>query len=110
VIHSVGTAFAARALAKKLSTEVEGAFLAGMLHDLGKVVLDRFFADYYGDVLDYVRDNEGVTLRAAEKEQVGVTHMKIGGQLADAWKFGQAPFSVETHRAPWFIQALFRSS
>jgi uncharacterized membrane protein len=23
---------------------------------------------------------------------------------------GQAPFSVETHRAPWFIQALFRSS
>lgn len=39
--HTVETAFAARAIAKKLQIEVESAFLAGILHDLGKIVLDR---------------------------------------------------------------------
>ncbi len=38
--HSVGVAFAARAIFKKLQAEAESAFLAGMLHDVGKIALD----------------------------------------------------------------------
>ncbi|MDP6039240.1 MAG: HDOD domain-containing protein, partial [Candidatus Latescibacteria bacterium] len=45
--HSVGTAFIARAIAQQLSTEVEVAFMGGLLHDIGKVVLDRFFTEFY---------------------------------------------------------------
>jgi putative nucleotidyltransferase with HDIG domain len=85
--HSVGTAFAAKALAKKLSTEAEGAFLAGMLHDLGKVVLDRFFAEYYKSVTSLVAEDENVSIIEAEQDLLGVTHAKVGGQLAEAWKF-----------------------
>jgi putative nucleotidyltransferase with HDIG domain len=86
--HSIGTAFISRAVAKKLQTEVEAAFLGGMLHDLGKVVLDRYFADYYGAVFESVtRDSVGI--RSAEMNILGVDHQEIGGQLASAWNFSE---------------------
>jgi HD-like signal output (HDOD) protein len=84
--HSIGVGFAARAISKKLQTEAESAFLAGMLHNVGKIVLDRFFVDYYKEVLAIVED--GTTLIVdAEKEVLGVTHADIGGVLATEWKF-----------------------
>ena len=84
--HSVGTAFVARAIAKKLHTETESAFLAGMLHDLGKVVLDRYFADYYASVFGLIK-SEGILIVRAEQEILGLSHTDIGGQLATEWKF-----------------------
>ena len=84
--HSVGTAFVARAVARKLNTEVESAFLAGMMHDLGKIILDRYFADYYKAVFDVVAA-EDIVIGQAEKEILGVTHAAVGGQLAEEWKF-----------------------
>ena len=84
--HLVGTAFAARAIAKKLQTEEESAFLAAMLHDLGKVVLNCYFSDYYGAVLDLVQ-TEGMRIVDAEQEILGLNHADVGGQLAVEWKF-----------------------
>ena len=84
--HSVGTAFISRAVAKKLQTEVEAAFLGGLLHDLGKVVLDRYFSDFYGSVFQRV-EGGGICIRDAEREVLGLDHEEIGGQLAKAWKF-----------------------
>ena len=94
--HSVGTAFIARAVAKKLQTEVEAAFLGGLLHDLGKVVLDRYFADYYGAVFDRIGKGD-IVIRDAEREVLGVDHEEIGGQLASAWKFGDNYASCILH-------------
>jgi len=84
--HSVGTAFVARAVAKKLQTEVEAAFLGGMLHDLGKIVLDRYFADFYVSVVELVQE-ESISIHQAERDVMGITHAEVGGQLAEEWKF-----------------------
>ena len=84
--HSVGTAFVARAVARKLNTEVESAFLAGMMHDLGKIILDRYFGDYYKAVFEVI-GSEDITILQAETEILGVTHAAVGGQLAEEWKF-----------------------
>ncbi len=94
--HSVGTAFVARAIAKKLQTEVEAAFIAGMLHDVGKVVLDRFFADYYGTVLEIVQSEEK-SLHDAEVEILGLSHAEVGGQLATEWKFSENVLNFILH-------------
>jgi putative nucleotidyltransferase with HDIG domain len=94
--HSVGTAFIARAVAKKLQTEVEAAFLGGLLHDLGKVVLDRYFSDYYGAVFDRIGKGE-IGIRDAERDVLGVDHEEIGGQLASAWKFSDNYSSCILH-------------
>ena len=94
--HSVGTAFIARAVSKKLQTEVDASFLGGMLHDLGKIVLDRFFADYYGAVVDTVK-SESMSLYQAEMEILGVSHAEVGGLLAESWAFSKNFQNCMTH-------------
>lgn len=84
--HSVGTAFIARAIAQKLQTETEHAFLGGMLHDLGKLVLDRYFADYYGEVVQIAND-QSCPIAEIEQDILGLTHSEIGGLLASQWQF-----------------------
>ena len=84
--HSVGIAFIVRTIAKKLHMDAESAFLAGMLHDLGKVVLDRCFTDYYKPVIETAKREE-VPLVCAEQELLGLTHSDVGGQLGVEWEF-----------------------
>ena len=86
--HSVGTAFISRAVAKKLQTEVDAAFLAGMLHDLGKIVLDHFFGEYYGAAVEMAAEGE-ISIFEAEREVMGTTHAEVGGQLATDWNFSK---------------------
>ena len=98
--HSVGTAFMTRGIAKKLQTEVESAFLAGMLHDLGKVVLDRCFTDYYGGVMDQVQAKD-LFIAEAEYNLLGLTHADVGEQLAIEWKFAEKYlYSIALHHNP----------
>ena len=98
--HSVGTAFVAKAVSRKLQVEQESAFLAGMLHDLGKIVLDRCFAEFYRAVLDHAGES-GVSLFEAEKLILGLTHTDVGGQLATEWKFADNFLNcILYHHAP----------
>ena len=92
--HSVGTAFVARAISKKLQTEQESSFLAGMLHDLGKIVLDRLFPDYYRAVVEQVQSCSGQSIYQAEQDLLGLTHADVGGQLATQWKFSDKYLSA----------------
>jgi putative nucleotidyltransferase with HDIG domain len=86
--HSVGTAFVARATAKRLEVAAESAFLAGMLHDLGKIVLDRFFQEYYTSVMCRVR-HQSVPIAVVEHDVLGLSHADVGGHLAIEWKFSE---------------------
>ena len=84
--HSVGTAFFARTIATKLNAEIEMCFMAGLLHDIGKVVLDRFFGEFFSESSRVVRDRQ-VSCLEAELETLGVTHPHVGGYLALNWNF-----------------------
>lgn len=94
--HTVGTAIASRALAKKLQVEVESAFLAGILHDIGKIVLDRYFSDYYKSVIADVQE-KGIPIVDAERDRLGLTHVEVGGQLATEWRFAKNYLNVILH-------------
>ena len=98
--HSVGTAFITRTIAKKLQTEIESAFLAGMLHDLGKVVLDRCFGQYYQAVFNLIQQ-EKTWIYHAEKQILGLCHTDVGAQLATEWKFSEKYlYSIKNHHDP----------
>ena len=84
--HAVGTAFIARAIARKLSAEVETPFMGGFLHDIGKMVLDRFFTDFYAEATVLAHQKKKPVMEA-EFETIGITHAYVGGCLAVNWQF-----------------------
>jgi putative nucleotidyltransferase with HDIG domain len=94
--HSIGTAFVARAVARKLNTEEDSAFLADMMHDLGKIILDRYFGDFYKAVFEVV-GAEDIAIVQAEREILGVTHAALGGVLAEEWKFPKNYLNAIAH-------------
>ena len=84
--HSVGTAVAAGLLARYARHEDrEEVFVAGLLHDVGKLVLFHFLTKEFIKVLEMARA-EDIPIRAAEHRVLGFTHDQVGRVLAERWK------------------------
>lgn len=87
--HSMGTAAFAKVIAKEenLSREVvEDAFLAGMLHDVGKLILSTGLSEKYGEIVKKAEEN-GASLWEIEQEVLGTTHGAMGAYLMGLWGF-----------------------
>ena len=94
--HAVGTAVIAEKLAG-LTGKVEPslAYTAGLLHDIGKVVLDQYINS--GFPLFYRQLNEeGKNFSEVEKQVLGTDHTEVGASLALNWSFPES--LVETIR------------
>jgi len=87
--HAVGTALISRRLAaitRKASPDL--AYTAGLLHDIGKVVLDQYVCLSYP--LFYRRIQvDGDELLSVERELFGVDHTNVGDRLAERWSFSE---------------------
>jgi len=82
-VHSSLVAAASRALARRLKLpDPEEAFTAGLLHDMGKVILFTRFPSEYREILGKWTGDEGVV---AERGALGVDHSQVGGWLAESW-------------------------
>lgn len=88
--HSTATAVGAKFLADKLALPMDDAFTAGMLHDMGKLVLDVHFTDFYQPVLaeGYNQNHRchGLAFLIREHDYLKTTHAEVGAELAAQWK------------------------
>ena len=76
------------------------ALAAGLLHDLGKVVLVTNFADLYGRVYSLAR-KQPVPLWEIEKEMFGATHGEVGACLVGMWNMpGPIVEATAMHHEP----------
>lgn len=96
LLHSLATA----AIAKQLALKVDDAdpmdcFIAGLLHDFGKVVLAQFMPKEFRAALD-ASQQKGTSLHLALREVMEVDHAVVGAMLVEKWRF--APNLVETIR------------
>jgi putative nucleotidyltransferase with HDIG domain len=83
--HSICVATASRIIAERLRyPRVDAAFTAGLLHDLGKLILDQFFPEPFADILQRI-SVDGMSSQAAEVQVLGVSHAEIGGWIAQNW-------------------------
>jgi len=81
--HSLGCAAVARLLAGLSgSVDPEEAFLAGIFHDAGKLVLLDLAADDYAPLL---AEHSGERLCQAESDQYNVTHAQLGQHCGQFW-------------------------
>ncbi len=62
------------------------AFTAGLLRDIGKVLIHRQIKDTQWTLIELMTDS-GLSLREAERQTLGYTHTEIGAALADHWSF-----------------------
>jgi HD-like signal output (HDOD) protein len=84
--HSVATGVFSKLLASELNIGLlNNIYLAGLIHDVGKVVLDRFAHDVYSDVLRLTH-NENVSVLDAEKQVMGASHDMVGAWLMEKWQ------------------------
>ncbi len=73
--------------AKALSYRDTGTFfVAGLLHDLGKVILDTYFSEQYSEVVQEMVEEERSALDV-ETDILNIDHAEVGGWLAARWKF-----------------------
>jgi putative nucleotidyltransferase with HDIG domain len=84
--HSLGVAITAHLLASKLEIKnPEELFVAGLLHDIGKVVLYVKWPDVAGSIKTAAQAGGDRSLFEVEQELMGLSHADIGGCLANAW-------------------------
>lgn len=90
-LHSILTATAAKRIADDLGYQTSGeVFTAGLLHDLGILVIYKFFNNEYKQIVNAVNTKE-MTYLEAEEEFLGMTHQDIGRYLVDKWNL---PISI----------------
>jgi putative nucleotidyltransferase with HDIG domain len=107
--HSLAAGGAARRLAARCGVvDPETAFTAGLIHDIGKLVMDRYLPENFAAVVTRMDASE-MTMTDAEIEVLGVDHEEIGHHLAAYWNlpeilrtavgFHHDPLSAPSHHA-----------
>ena len=88
-VHSLAVATLMQELGKRFRKggKAEHLFIIGLLHDIGKIVLNQYFGELFQEALEEVH-NEGIAgLHIAESRLIGFDHGKIGAMLLTRWKF-----------------------
>lgn len=88
--HSIATGIAAELVASwDRYPNPEEVMVSGILHNIGKMLLDLSFQEQLAKILDYVEENE-VSMRQAELEIIGVAHPEIGAWLTEQWNLPES--------------------
>jgi putative nucleotidyltransferase with HDIG domain len=106
----VRAGFAAQFIAEDVAADSGLFFTAGLLHDIGKVILAEAFKEAYARVVSEAKQS-GRPLTEVEEGAFGVDHAAIGGRLLAHWKFSaELVASVGCHHHPRAALTLERSA
>lgn len=99
--HSFGVGMVSKIIAQMVGyQDLEKAYIAGIIHDLGEVFLSNFMRDPFMEVLEYIKAHP-VKLVDAEEKLLGTTHCEIGLCMARKWNFPEAYCDVIAyHHSP----------
>ena len=84
--HSLAVALASKIIAIKVKPDLENdAFAAGLIHDSGKIVLDKYLLERQSLFKSFMEGGEKTFLEA-EKDILGFDHSEIGASMCKSWK------------------------
>jgi putative nucleotidyltransferase with HDIG domain len=85
--HSIGVAMGCRQVSRLVGyQQEETAFIVGLLHDIGKAILNQAVPNKYSKIVETVY-NDGRTTADVEREVLGFDHTQIGALIAQKWNF-----------------------
>lgn len=86
--HSIATAACCKVIARRIHYNQDIAFTAGLLHDIGRLVLVTAFPSEYAHVIAYRKLHDCYVLDA-ERDVLGVDHVDAGLALGQYWHFSE---------------------
>lgn len=108
--HSIATAACAKVLARHMRFNQDYAFTAGLLHDIGRLVLVTCFPQHYQRVIAW-RSAYDCYLLEAERTVLGIDHTVSGTALAVRWNFSDTMrLAIAGHHEPEVPGAGFLAS
>lgn len=89
--HSYAVGLATRMVAGYFKLKIEGRFfVAGLLHDIGKVFLCEYLPGKFREMLSMLERNDSkITYHALEKAFFGTSHTDVAVKLLETWNFPQ---------------------
>jgi HD-like signal output (HDOD) protein len=99
--HSLAVALGSRIIAAKKNTElVEDAFIAGLLHDAGKIILDPYILEREKEFKKLVKEGEHLFVEA-EKEVLGFDNAEVMSRAARFWRYPETQSTaIRYHHYP----------
>jgi putative nucleotidyltransferase with HDIG domain len=87
--HSIAVAIMAENIGKLLNRGNNSLlYTAGLLHDIGKMVMESAVDTYYDEIKRQVSE-DSLSFEEAEQSVLGIDHAEAGGMIAESWSFPQ---------------------
>lgn len=86
--HSLTCAAMARVLARESGVDkklLEEYFVAGLIHDIGKMIFERQMPEKYKAAVEEARDTD-ISIIFSEQDMMGASHDEVGAWLVERWK------------------------
>jgi putative nucleotidyltransferase with HDIG domain len=85
--HSLAVAYGSKILANMCDPSLSSvAHTAGLIHDIGRIILDPYIGEQKKPIEDYMEKNQK-TFLDAEIEHVGFSHAEVAAEVCKGWKF-----------------------
>jgi len=99
--HGIVCSHTAKHIGNHFKTNNDTLFISGLVHDMGKAVMDEYFHDEFLSIINYL-ELKRCTFNEAEKAVIGITHSQIAAQLLSRWKFPENIIQqILYHHEPW---------
>lgn len=104
--HSIATAVISKHLRPYIPPDSQmtgDLFTTCLLHDIGKIVLNRYVGEHY-ETISRLMEKKQYDFAEAEKEILGMTHAEVGAGILEKWSFpGEMVTAVRYHHDPHLV-------
>ncbi len=99
--HSLAVAFGSKIISNSKNPDlIKGAHMAGLIHDVGKIILDRYIVEKKEEIESFM-EKEEKTFLDAESQYFGFNHAEIASEVCKKWNFPESlNFAIKYHHQP----------
>jgi putative nucleotidyltransferase with HDIG domain len=109
--HCGKVAFYSKTIAQKfrMNDIAENAYITGLLHDIGKVILLAADLNTVKQIAEIVKNREIINANVMEEISIGISHAEIGALVAEKWNFPDyMAATIKHHHSPLLLPEKFR--
>lgn len=110
-MHSIACGAAAQSIARFIGNkQKEECFIAGLIHDMGKILLYQYLPDIFSDIFSHCTSND-ILFYESETQLFNISHQDIGGTLTEKWNLPPLlQAAVKYHHKPQLTREYYQTT